>query len=167
MFRKVRFVPLSLSLLLLLYGLPAQAATKYKTQHLNELYLTPLVVSTSQTLPGETTEQSSTSLRAGEEYLIVHFHATNKNDVPQVLTTNNLLVQVPGRVYPSFQEATSLQNNSNKELTGTILEPGHSLDRDEYFLIPMHASQYLLLWEFTIPIDMPDATITRYWTLNI
>lgn len=165
MFRKVRFVLLSLSPLLLLFGMPVQAAPKYKTQHLNELYLTPLTVSTAKMLPDETVEQSSTYLHAGEELLIVRFHAANKNDVPQVLTNDNLLVQVPGRIYPSFQETAS--NTNNKELTGTIIQPGQALDRDEYYIIPVHASQYLLLWEFMIPIDMPDNTITRDWALKI
>jgi len=109
-------------------------AARWATYHINYLYLTPYKVSTTQQI------DQFTNASPGTKYLVISFHAMNRDDVQQEVSYSDMKLAVGGRV---IDEDFS---DPPQPLDGQVLDVGGKLDGGVTFVVASNAHAAQVRW---------------------
>lgn len=141
----------------LLFGAAqAHAAPKYATYHVNELFITPTKVQTTNSIGDFGTPDK------GKTFLVVTFNVVNKDDVENGLGFDVLKLVVNGQ---SIGEDDF--NTPSPSAVDTVLEPGAHATGGVAFDIPVGTHSATLTWAPAAP-DFPENINypTYHWKLS-
>ncbi len=116
-------------------ALPAQAAPKYATYHINYLMLTPSKVYSTRDLGNYQVAQD------GKKFLVVLFHVVNKGDVQQEVTYNDIKATLS-----SGQIIEESFDSFSPRLSGTVLDVGGVINAGLAFDVPAGMHSAALKW---------------------
>ena len=114
-------------------ALPVHAA-RWATYHINYVYLTPYKVQTMQQI------DQFTTAKPGTKYLVVSFHAVNKDDVQQEIGSSDMKLSVGGRVLDEDY------SDPPQPLNGQVMDIGGKLDGGVTFVVSANAHAAQIRW---------------------
>ena len=132
----------------------AQAAPKYPTYHVNELFLTPYQIEVTPSLGDFETADN------GKTYVAILFHAVNKDDVENEVSSDDIKLIAGG------QSISQDYADISPALDDTVIEPGGSYTGAIVFQVPMGVHSGDLMWAPSAPCCGDIKYPTYHWRVG-
>jgi hypothetical protein len=154
--REVAAVLVALPLSRCVVAAAAPKPIQYLTYHVNELFLTPFRVKTTDDL-GDSSRPAS-----GTIFLVVSFHAVNKDDVENEVSKSDFRLRAGNRSLEPDPFASTVD-----QLAYVVIQPGARLDGSLVFKVTRSTHAGVLSWMPKPPQEVTTLTYPVFsWNLQ-